>query len=51
MQQNRRNDRDGQRRGRKKECYFTKNKIEHIDFKDVELLKKFVLVIWLYYLS
>ena len=41
MQQNRKNDR-GERRGRRKECYFTKNKIEHIDFKDVELLKKFV---------
>ena len=40
MQQNRRNDRE--RRGRKKVCYFTANKIEHIDFKDVELLKKFV---------
>ena len=32
MQQNRRNDRDGQRRGRKKVCYF----------KDVDLLRKFV---------
>lgn len=29
-------------RRRKKVCYFTANKIEHIDFKDVELLKKFV---------
>ena len=42
MQQNRRNDRDGQRRGRKKVCYFTQNHIEHIDFKDVDLLRKFV---------
>ncbi len=36
-----------QRRGggfkkRKKVCYFTQNKATHIDFKDVELLKKFV---------
>lgn len=27
---------------RKKVCYFTQNKVEHIDFKDVELLKRFV---------
>ena len=39
MQQNRRND---QRRGRRKVCYFTANKIEHIDFKDVDLLKRFI---------
>ncbi len=25
-----------------KECYFTKNNIKHIDFKDVDLLKKFL---------
>jgi len=35
-----------QRRGgfkkRHKVCYFTQNKVEHIDFKDVELLKRFV---------
>lgn len=35
-----------QRRGgfkkRRKVCYFTQNKVEHIDFKDVELLKRFV---------
>ena len=31
-----------QRVGYKKVCYFTKNKIEYIDYKDVELLKKFV---------
>lgn len=31
-----------QRVGFKKSCYFTKNKINYIDFKDVELLKKFV---------
>ena len=41
MQQNRKNDR-GERRGRKKVCYFTQNHIEHIDFKDVDLLRKFV---------
>lgn len=29
-------------RPRKKICYFTKNKIEFIDYKDVELLKKFI---------
>lgn len=27
---------------RKKVCYFTQNKVAHIDFKDVDLLKKFV---------
>ncbi|MGL4950141.1 MAG: 30S ribosomal protein S18 [Anaeroplasmataceae bacterium] len=37
MQQNR-----GNQRRRRKVCYFTQNKIENIDFKDVELLKKFV---------
>ena len=31
-----------QRVGYKKVCYFTKNKIEFIDYKDVELLKKFI---------
>ena len=40
MQQNRRNERE--RRGRKKVFYFTANKIEHIDFKDVDLLKRFI---------
>ncbi|RSL28794.1 30S ribosomal protein S18 [Salibacterium salarium] len=31
------------RRGkRRKVCYFTVNKIEKIDYKDVELLKKFI---------
>jgi small subunit ribosomal protein S18 len=33
--------RQNQRR-RKKVCYFTQNKIEHIDFKDAELLKRFI---------
>ena len=27
---------------RRKVCYFTKNHIEWIDYKDVELLKKFI---------
>lgn len=34
-----------QRRGgrrRRKVCYFTANHIEYIDYKDVELLKKFI---------
>lgn len=26
----------------KKECYFTKNKITHIDHKDVDLLTKYI---------
>jgi len=30
------------KRMKKKVCYFTKNKITKIDYKDVELLKKFV---------
>jgi len=30
------------RRTRKKVCYFTKNKITYIDYKDVETLKKFI---------
>ena len=29
-------------RPRTKVCYFTKNKIDHIDYKDVELLKRFI---------
>ncbi len=31
-----------QRMGRRKVCYFTKNKITYIDYKDVELLKRFI---------
>ena len=31
-----------QRMGRRKVCYFTKNNIKYIDYKDVETLKKFV---------
>jgi len=26
----------------KKQCYFTQNNIKHIDYKDTELLKKFL---------
>jgi small subunit ribosomal protein S18 len=26
---------------RRKVCFFTQNKVDHIDFKDVELLKRF----------
>ena len=26
----------------KKQCYFSQNNIQHIDYKDVELLKKFL---------
>lgn len=29
-------------RSKKKVCYFTKNKIDNIDYKDVELLTKFI---------
>ena len=25
-----------------KECYFSKNNIKHIDYKDIDLLKKFL---------
>lgn len=38
-------DRKFQKRGRgkrRKICYFTVNKIEHIDYKDLETLKKFI---------
>ena len=30
------------KRSKRKVCYFTKNKIKFIDYKDVELLKKFI---------
>ena len=36
------NNRRNNMRRRKKVCYFTKNNIETIDCKDVELLKKFI---------
>ena len=29
-------------RQHKKVCYFTKNKVAYTDYKDVELLKKFI---------
>jgi small subunit ribosomal protein S18 len=32
----------GNFRRRKKVCYFTQNKMTNIDFKDVELLKRFI---------
>ncbi len=31
-----------QRTSRKKVCYFTQNKVTYIDYKDVELLKRFI---------
>lgn len=36
------NNRRNNMRRRKKVCYFTKNNIGTIDYKDVELLKKFI---------
>ncbi|MGP1413762.1 MAG: 30S ribosomal protein S18 [Bacillales bacterium] len=30
------------KRARKKVCYFTKNKVKYIDYKDIDLLKKFI---------
>ena len=32
----------GFRKRRKRRCYFTENKIEYIDFKEVDLLKRFI---------
>ena len=32
----------GGRNKRRKVCYFTVNKITHIDYKDIETLKKFI---------
>ncbi len=40
MQQNYK--RGGGFKKRRKVCYFTQNKVENIDFKDVELLKRFI---------
>lgn len=34
--------RKGGRAKRRKVCYFTANGITHIDYKDVDLLKKFI---------
>jgi len=30
------------RKKRKKRCYFTDNKVTYIDYKDVEMLKRFI---------
>lgn len=30
------------KKAHKKTCYFTDNKIEYIDFRDVDMLKKFI---------
>ncbi len=30
------------RKRRKKTCYFTENKIQYIDYKDVEMLRRFI---------
>ena len=36
-------DRDrGERPAKRKECYFSKHKIEYIDYKDVALLRRFM---------
>jgi len=32
----------GMRKRTKKRCYFTDNKVSYIDFKDYELLKRFI---------
>lgn len=32
----------GFRRKRRKRCFFTENNITHIDYKDVDLLKRFI---------
>ncbi|MFC4302054.1 30S ribosomal protein S18 [Cohnella boryungensis] len=34
--------RRGGRNKRKKVCYFTVNKITHVDYKDLDLLRKFI---------
>lgn len=34
--------RQGGRRRRRKVCYFTVNNIKYIDYKDTELLKRFI---------
>ena len=36
------NNRRGGFKRRRKVCYFTQNKVEHIDFKDVEWLRRVV---------
>ncbi len=32
----------GNRRRSRKRCYFTENKVEYIDFKEYELLRRFI---------
>jgi small subunit ribosomal protein S18 len=32
----------GFRKRRKKRCYFTDNKVKYIDYKDFEMLKRFI---------
>ena len=32
----------GFRKRRKKRCYFTENKISYIDYKEVDMLKRFI---------
>lgn len=39
---NKRPARRGGRNKRRKVCFFTVNKITHIDYKDTDLLKKFI---------
>jgi len=38
----RRFEREAPRRGRKKVCYFCSQKIDHIDYKDVALLRRYL---------
>lgn len=38
----RRPSRRGRGNKRRKVCYFTVNKIQHIDYKDIDVLKKFI---------
>lgn len=32
----------GNFRNKRKKCFFTENKIEYIDYKEIELLKRFI---------
>ncbi len=41
-QENTRSNNSNFKKRRKKTCYFTDNKIEYIDFKNVEMLRKFI---------
>ena len=31
-----------ERKPKRKDCYFSKNKVEYIDYKDVDLLQRFI---------